>query len=89
MARVFSPESFTVGVVLVAVGVLWTAANLGHVEFLRTLRTWWPMALVVWGGAELLAAIQSYRGRSAAGAAPSSPGEIVLPSQLDGDDRQA
>jgi hypothetical protein len=34
-------------------GVIWTLSNLGHVDLLYTLRTWWPAALVLWGGLEL------------------------------------
>ncbi len=86
MARVFSPESFTVGVALVAVGLVWTAANLGHADFLGTLRTWWPLTLVVWGGAELIAAWPTLRRRP--GSRPSAPADVVLPSQLGGDDRR-
>ncbi len=49
----FSPEGLTLGVCLVALGVLWTLANLGRLELLTTLRTWWPLALVLWGLLEL------------------------------------
>jgi hypothetical protein len=31
------------------------AANLGKLDLLSTLRTWWPASLVVWGTVELLA----------------------------------
>jgi LiaF transmembrane domain len=50
----FSPEGFTFGACLVAVGVLWTLSNLGLVEVLPALRTWWPLSLVLWGVLELL-----------------------------------
>ena len=53
MAKVFSPEGVTVGVVLIALGTLWTLANVGQLDLLSTLRTWWPLTLVVWGLAEL------------------------------------
>lgn len=36
-----------------AIGVLWTLSNLGHVDLLRALRTWWPLLLILWGGLEL------------------------------------
>ncbi len=49
----FSPEGLTLGVCLVALGVLWTLANLGRLELLTTLRTWWPSSLVLWGALEL------------------------------------
>ncbi len=51
--RAFSPESLTLGIGLVAVGVLWTLSNLGHVDLLQALRTWWPLLLILWGGLEL------------------------------------
>ena len=28
-------------------------ANMGRVDLLYTLRTWWPLTLIVWGGLEL------------------------------------
>ena len=46
-------ESFVLGFCLLSVGILWTLANLGELELLKTLRTWWPTSLVVWGLAEL------------------------------------
>lgn len=46
-------EGVVAGVALVAVGVLWTAANLGRLDLLATLRTWWPGLLVIWGLLEL------------------------------------
>ena len=49
----FSPEGVTLGVCLVGLGVLWTLANLGRVEALPVLRTWWPASLVLWGLLEL------------------------------------
>ena len=51
--RAFSPESLTLGVGLVAIGVLWTLSNLGRVDLLLVLRTWWPLLLILWGGLEL------------------------------------
>jgi hypothetical protein len=55
MAGSFRPEGLALGLILVAVGVLWTFSNLGRLELLPTLRTWWPAALVVWGLIELAA----------------------------------
>lgn len=55
MTRAFKPEALVLGLSLVALGVLWTLANLGRVELLSTLRTWWPVTLVVWGMLELAA----------------------------------
>ncbi len=50
----FSPEGLTLGVCLVALGVLWTLGNLGRLELLPVLRTWWPLSLVLWGVLELV-----------------------------------
>jgi hypothetical protein len=35
------------------VGVLWLLSNLGRIELLDTLRTWWPLSLIVWGSLDL------------------------------------
>ncbi len=51
--RGFSPEGVTLGLCLVALGVLWTLGNLGRVEVLPVLRTWWPLSLALWGVLEL------------------------------------
>ncbi len=61
--QVFSPEGLTLGVCLVALGVLWTLSNLGRVELLPVVRTWWPASLVLWGLLEL-ADLLLRRGRS-------------------------
>jgi hypothetical protein len=52
----YSPEALTVGLLLTAIGVLWTLSNFGVLEMLPLLRTWWPLSLVTWGALELLAA---------------------------------
>ena len=52
-ARAFSPEGLAVGVCLVGVGVLWLFSNLGRLDLLDTLRTWWPVSLIVWGVLDL------------------------------------
>ena len=49
----FKVETFVFGVCLLALGICWTMANLGMLDLLKTLRTWWPASLVVWGVAEL------------------------------------
>jgi hypothetical protein len=49
----FSPEGVTFGVCLVALGILGTLANLGRIEILPILRTYWPLSLVLWGVLEL------------------------------------
>jgi cell wall-active antibiotic response 4TMS protein YvqF len=51
--RGFNAEGVTLGVCLVALGVLWTLGNLGKVEVLPVLRTWWPLSLALWGALEL------------------------------------
>ena len=52
-AAVFRPESLALGLILTALGVLWLLSNLGRLHLLSTLRTWWPLSLVVWGLLEL------------------------------------
>jgi hypothetical protein len=59
VARPFRSEGLVLGLLLVAVGSAWMAANLGKLELLSTLRTWWPASLVVWGAVELLAFVMS------------------------------
>ena len=49
----FSAEGVTLGICLVTLGVLWTLSNLGRVEMLPVLRTWWPLSFVLWGALEL------------------------------------
>ena len=55
MARPFKSEGLVLGLLLVALGSAWMASNLGMIELLPTLRTWWPSSLVVWGLVELVA----------------------------------
>ena len=50
----FSPEGVTLGLGLIAIGLLWTLSNLGRVDLLLVLRTWWPLLLIVWGTLELV-----------------------------------
>lgn len=65
MARPFRSEGLVLGLLLVAVGSVWMAANLGKLDLLTTLRTWWPASLVVWGAIELVAvAMERARGGS-------------------------
>ena len=52
----FRPETLALGLSLVALGVLWTLGNLGALDVLATLRTYWPGSLIVWGVLELVAA---------------------------------
>jgi hypothetical protein len=63
---------------LIGLGVLWTLSNLGRLDLLPALRIFWPVMLLVWGVAELLAYAQrrgARRGPSAV-AAPSLPSEL-------------
>ncbi len=46
-------ERIVIGLSLIAVGVAWVVANLGQLDLLYTLRTWWPSSLIVWGLLEL------------------------------------
>jgi hypothetical protein len=63
------------GVLLVALGSVWLAANLGRLDLLETLRTYWPAALVFWGAVELLAvAVERARQREV-GAPDTAGGE--------------
>jgi len=64
VSRDFRPEGIVFGLILVALGVLWTLSNLGRIDMLETLRRWWPLTLVVWGALELLAVLHR---RSAGG----------------------
>ena len=57
MARAYSPEGVVSGLALVAVGVVWTLGNIGAVDALSILRTWWPVTLIVWGALELTATL--------------------------------
>lgn len=54
MSAGFKPETVTLGLSLIALGVLGLLANLGTIDLLSTLRTWWPATLVLWGALELL-----------------------------------
>jgi len=49
----FRTEGLVVGLGLIALGLLWTLANLGRIDLLATVRTWWPSVLVFWGVLEL------------------------------------
>lgn len=47
------PEPLVLGLTLTGVGLLWILGNLGRIDFLATLHTWWPLSLLVWGVLEL------------------------------------
>jgi hypothetical protein len=67
VARPFKSEGLVLGLLLVALGSVWMAANLGKLDLLSTLRTWWPASLVVWGAVELVAFVVNRTGRSLTG----------------------
>jgi hypothetical protein len=48
-------EPMVVGLCLVGLGALWTLANFGRLDFLSTVRLYWPVSLIAWGGLELYA----------------------------------
>jgi hypothetical protein len=50
----FSTEGVVLGAALVGLGTLWALSNVGRLELLPTLRTWWPLTLIVWGLLELV-----------------------------------
>jgi cell wall-active antibiotic response 4TMS protein YvqF len=53
MIRPYKPETLVLGVGLIALGVVWTLANMGALDLLTTLRRWWPAMLILWGALEL------------------------------------
>jgi cell wall-active antibiotic response 4TMS protein YvqF len=63
MARPFRPEVLVLGLSLIAVGVAWLLGNAGRIDLLGTLRTWWPLTLVLWGALELVAVAFEHRAR--------------------------
>lgn len=58
------PEALTLGLTLVGVGTLALLANLGRLDFLDTVRAWWPLSLVVWGVLEIAASLARQERRS-------------------------
>jgi LiaF transmembrane domain len=69
-----SPESLTLGLLLTALGVLWTLSNFGVLEMLPLLRRWWPLSLLAWGVLELWAARQERSERGPGEGADARPG---------------
>jgi hypothetical protein len=57
MARRLRPEGLTLGLCLVGLGAVALLANLGRLDFLETMRTWWPLSLLVWGLLEVAASL--------------------------------
>ena len=65
MAASVRVEGIVLGLALLGLGTVCLLANLGQVDLLRTLRTWWPLTLIVWGVLELYQALAARaRGRS-------------------------
>ena len=64
-------EGIVLGLALLGLGTVCLLANLGRVDLLTTLRTWWPLTLVVWGGLELYQALAA-RGRGRGLSAPQA-----------------
>lgn len=57
-------EGVVLGLALLGLGTVCLLANMGRVDLLYTLRTWWPLTLIVWGGLELYQALAARtRGR--------------------------
>ena len=55
----FRPETLALGITLVVLGVVALLANLGRIEFLETVHTYWPLALVIWGGLEIATSLSA------------------------------
>jgi hypothetical protein len=51
----FSPEAFGFGVFLATVGAVFLLSNAGVIDAIPVLKKIWPLFLVVWGVAEILA----------------------------------
>lgn len=68
MAALVRVEGIVLGLALLGLGAVCLLANLGKVDLLTTLRTWWPLTLIVWGGLELFQALSARaRGRDMEG----------------------
>jgi hypothetical protein len=63
MAGFVRIEGIVLGLALLGLGIAWLLANLGRIDLLTTLRTWWPLTLVVWGALELYQALAARAGR--------------------------
>jgi hypothetical protein len=64
MTVLFNLEALVAGIALIALGVVWMLANLGHLDLLDTVHRWWPSILVLWGALALARALAR---RNAAG----------------------
>jgi hypothetical protein len=63
MAGFVRIEGIVLGLALLGLGIAWLLANLGRIDLLTTLRTWWPLTLVVWGALELYQALAARAAR--------------------------
>ncbi|MCU0241481.1 MAG: DUF5668 domain-containing protein [Vicinamibacteria bacterium] len=81
MSRRVSPEGLTLGVALIGVGILWTLSNLGKINLIDTLHTYWPILLIFWGLIELVDTLWSRREKAADGGAlpPQTYGQTAGP----------
>jgi cell wall-active antibiotic response 4TMS protein YvqF len=59
MAGLVKVEGVVLGLALLGLGIACLLANLGKLDLLTTLRTWWPLTLVVWGALELYQALSA------------------------------
>ena len=57
------PEVLVLGTSLIALGLLGVLADLGRTDFLDTVRTWWPLTLVLWGSLEVWQGVGRRPGR--------------------------
>ena len=56
-------EGVVLGLALLGLGTVWLLSNMGRVDLLQTLRTWWPLTLIVWGVLELYQSLRLTRER--------------------------
>ena len=56
-------EGIVLGLGLLGLGMACLLANMGRLDLLHALRTWWPMTLIVWGGLELYESLRATRNR--------------------------
>ncbi len=59
MAARLRPEGLTLGLMLVGLGTLALLSNFGKLDFLETVRAWWPLSLLLWGLLEVAHSLMS------------------------------
>jgi len=57
MTGPYRTETLVLGLSLIGLGIVWTLGNMGRLDLLYTLRTWWPLSLILWGLLELGSAL--------------------------------